>query len=178
MAATCKAHVFADATCRRWDGCRENMKCVQPPGYGRASSFSAVLLCPLLSLPIFQDKVLFSPCCLPLSLAISFPAIALNIRPIPSCPPFSAAPYRDIARHTLFGEEEGEADENPGEGPALQRFCCFMLLALGQRRSVGRSHRHHHRITIEAAAATEIKWAEKLQSSASPPPPPQTVRAR
>ena len=115
------------------------MKCVQPPGYGRASSFSAVLLCPLLSLPIFQDKVLFSPCCLPLSLAISFPAIALNIRPIPSCPPFSAAPYRDIARHTLFGEEEGEADENPGEGAAavlLLHAFGFGAAAVG--RSVGR----------------------------------------
>ena len=53
---------------------------------------------------------------------------------------------------------------------------CFWLWGSGGR-SVGRSHRHHHRITIEAAAATEIKWAEKLQSPTFPPPP-QTVRAR
>ena len=128
-------------------------------------------------------------CLFPFSRAKSFFLLAACLSPWPFhfrplhliSDPFHLArhsPPRRIAilPDTHFSERRKERWMRTLE-EALQRFCCFMLLALGQRRSVGRSHRHHHRITIEAAAATEIKWAEKLQSSASPPPP-QTVRAR
>ena len=113
-----------------------NLRVMVVPPASPLSSF--VLSC---LFPFSRTKSSFLLAASLFSLAISFPAIALNIRPIPSCPPFSAAPYRDIARHTLFGEEEGEADENPGEGAAavlLLHAFGFGAAAVGRSVAVGR----------------------------------------